>query len=95
MPNKEPLLTRAKIREMKKQESKLAKLKEIEIRKEYEDKEKKISQEITKEKKKLKTVKCSRSQQSEKYNERSSFLNKAIVVVVILLLLVLIAVKYL
>ncbi|WP_314062716.1 cell wall synthase accessory phosphoprotein MacP [uncultured Vagococcus sp.] len=95
MSKKEPLLTRAKIRELKEQESKLNKLKELELQKQFEAQEKKIGKLFSKEKKKVKSVKGSRAVQTEKIHERSSFLTKAIIIVVLLLVMMFLAVKYL
>ncbi|MBE9387761.1 cell wall synthase accessory phosphoprotein MacP [Vagococcus salmoninarum] len=94
MSNKEPLLTRAKIREMNKEKNKLAKLKDLEIRKEYEGKQKAISKEFKQENKAFKTVKGSRSEQIEKRREQNSFLNKAIIIVVLLLIILFLVIKY-
>lgn len=95
MSKKEPLLTRAKIRELKEQESTLSKLKELELKKEFEAQEKKIGNYFSQEKKKDKPVKGSRARQTEKIHERSSFLTKAIIVVALLLVIMFLAVKYL
>lgn len=95
MSKKEPLLTRAKIRELKEQESKLTKLKELELQKQFVAQEKKIGKVFSKEKKKIKPVKGSRALQNEQMHERSSFLTKAIIIVALLLVLMFFAVKYL
>lgn len=90
--DKEPLLTRAKIRELKEQDSLTDRLREKELAKEYEQKSRKIKQVFSREQKKIKPIKNSRTAQVEKSRNLSNFLWKAIVVVAILLAILVYAV---
>lgn len=83
--DKEPLLTRAKIREEREKERFAGKLREKELAKEYEREAKKIKAVFSKEQKKLKPVKKSRVDEVSKSRNLSNFLVKAIVIVAILL----------
>ncbi|MGX6962400.1 cell wall synthase accessory phosphoprotein MacP [Vagococcus xieshaowenii] len=87
MSDKGPLITRSKLREMKKEEEAAKRLRDAELQKEFEQKEQEIVQQYKKEKKKIGTVKGSRAETSNKIRKRSSFLTKAIVVVTILLMI--------
>lgn len=84
-PEKEPLLTRAKIRELKEQDSLANRIREQELAKEYEQKSRKIKATFSKKQKKIKPIKNSRTAQVEKSRNLSNFLWKAIIVVTLLL----------
>ena len=88
MSDKGPLITRSKLREMKREEEASQRKRDALLQKEFEEKEQEIVKRFKKEKKQVKSVKGSRSDTSHKIRERSSFLTKAIIIVSILLIIV-------
>ena len=87
MSDKGPLITRSKLREMKREEEALQRQHEASLQKEFEQKEQEIVKRFKKEKKQVKSVRANRADTSNKIRKRSSFLTKAIVVVLILLII--------
>lgn len=95
MGEQEPLLTRKEIRAMKVKDKKTAREKLQATEKEFEAKQKKISKFFKRERKELKPVTKSRTEENEKVKERGSILNKLIIIVALLLVIMVLAIFYL
>lgn len=95
MGEQEPLLTRKEIRAMKAKDKKAAREKLQATEKEFEAKQKKISKFFKRERKELKPVTKSRTEENEKVKERGSILNKLIIIVALLLVIMVLAIFYL
>nr|WP_302470574.1 cell wall synthase accessory phosphoprotein MacP [Vagococcus proximus] len=89
------MLTRKEIRAMKAKDKKTAREKLQETEKELEVKQKKISKFFKRERKELKPVTKSRTEENEKVKERGSILNKLIIIVALLLVIMVLAIFYL